>query len=268
MRNYSNNIKKKNISIPILLFRIISIIIILICLYRLYNWYLENKENNQIIDNILAEVDLPEDNNIIVEFENNTMTPNATITKSEKLDFTSLSSQNSDTVAWIKINNTEANFPVVQTTNNNYYINHNFKKQYNSAGWIFADYRNKFDGTDKNIIIYGHNRRDGSMFSSLNNILSENWYTNQDNHIVKLYTPSETQKYQIFSIYKIHQSKFDNSIEFADDEQYQNYINTCINNSIFNFNEDVTTADKILTVYTCANNNQYRIILQAKLIEN
>ena len=61
---------------------------------------------------------------------------------------------------------------MVQTTDNNYYLNHSIDKTNNSAGCIFADCDNKLDGTDKNIIIYGHNRRDGSMFSSLKDILN------------------------------------------------------------------------------------------------
>ena len=60
-------------------------------------------------------------------------------------------------------------YPVVKGSNNSFYLNHCFDKSYNSAGWIFADYRNKFDNTDKNIVIYGHNMRDGSMFGSMLN---------------------------------------------------------------------------------------------------
>ena len=60
-------------------------------------------------------------------------------------------------------------YPVVKGTNNSFYLNHCFDKSNNSAGWSFADYRNKFENTDKNIVIYGHNMRDGSMFGSMLN---------------------------------------------------------------------------------------------------
>lgn len=60
-------------------------------------------------------------------------------------------------------------------------MNHSFDKSKNSAGWLFADYKNKLDGTDKNIVVYGHNRRDGSMFETLKNILNKEWYDNTDN---------------------------------------------------------------------------------------
>ena len=263
--------KRKNNFIFIILFRIISIIIILICLYRIYEWHLENKANHTIIDNILTQISFPDENLEISNGTNsNNIISNESITEfsKETLDFSNLINQNPDTVAWIKINGTEVNFPVVKTNNNDYYIKHNFNKEYNSAGWIFADYRNKFDSTDKNIIIYGHNRRDGSMFSSLNNVLSENWYTHENNQIITLYTPSETLKYQVFSVYKTHQSNFNNDTDFENDQIFENYLNLSKNNSIYDFNVNITPSDKILTIYTCANNNQYRIIVHAKQIEN
>ena len=82
------------------------------------------------------------------------------------VDFETLKKQNSDTIAYLKVNNIEVDYVVVKGQDNDYYLNHNFNKDYNVAGWIFADYKNKFDGTDKNIVIYGHNMQDGSMFAS------------------------------------------------------------------------------------------------------
>ena len=70
-------------------------------------------------------------------------------------------------------------------------MNHNFEKKYNIAGWIFADYKNNFDKTDKNIVIYGHNRKDGSMFGTLKNILKEEWYSNEENFVIDFITEQE-----------------------------------------------------------------------------
>lgn len=261
--------KRKRNKKLIFIFRTISLVIIIFCSLRLYNWTQENKANKEIIDNIRSQVAFVDSNNNIavdITSNNDNNSTELEVTPKASLDFSALTSQNSDTVAWIKVNNTDVDFPVVKTTDNDYYIKHNFYKEYNSAGWIFADYRNKFDGTDKNIIIYGHNRRDGSMFSTLNNILDESWYTNSDNKIVTLYTPEKTLKYEIFSVYKIKATNFENTTDFQTDEEFQNYIDACKNRSIYDFNQTATASDKILTVYTCANNNAYRIILQAKLL--
>ncbi len=251
-----NQKSKKKINY-IFIFRIVSLIIILICSIKLIYWFKENNSNKELLSDIKSQISISE--------ESETSTDNTT-EKDYSLDFQKLKEMNSDTVGWLKINNTDIDFPVVQGKNNDFYMTHNFNKEYNSAGWIFADYRNTFDGTDKNTIIYGHNRRDGSMFSTLNNTLDQLWYTSQDNHIITLYTPEKLLKYQVFSVYKVDSNEFDNSTNFKLSKEYQNYITTAINRSIYNFNVEVTTLDKILTIYTCANNNQYRIIVQGKLI--
>lgn len=69
------------------------------------------------------------------------------------MDLQELRRINPETVGWIKLENTNIEYPIVQTTDNSFYLNHSFDKSYNEAGWIFADYRNKLDGTDKNIVI-------------------------------------------------------------------------------------------------------------------
>lgn len=252
--------KKKNNINFILLFRIISLIIFIICLIILFKWNKENNSNKALLSDIKSQVSLSKN------FETNFSSSEEIIEKDYSLDFAKLKELNPDTVGWLKVNNTEIDFPVVQGKNNDYYMTHNFNKEYNSAGWIFADYRNIVNGTDKNTIIYGHNRRDGSMFSTLNNTLDELWYKSLDNQIITLHTPEKNLQYQIFSVYKINSTDFDNSTTFKLSKDYQNYIDKALNRSIYNFNIEVTTLDKILTLYTCANNNQYRIIIHGKLI--
>ena len=141
----------------VLVFRLVSLLIIIICLIQIFLWNKDNKSNSSLISELKSQI-------VILNSDSGTDSDDTA------LNFVALKEQNQDTVAWVKVNNTDIDFPVVKTTNNNYYLNHNFSKEYNSAGWIFADYRNKFDGSDRNLIIYGHNRRDGSMFSSLNKI--------------------------------------------------------------------------------------------------
>ena len=53
-------------------------------------------------------------------------------------------------MAWIKVNGTNIEYPIVKTTNNDFYMTHTFDKSYNSAGWVFMNYKNRFDGTDNN----------------------------------------------------------------------------------------------------------------------
>ena len=158
-------------------------------------------------------------------------------------------------------------YPVVKGTNNSFYLNHCFDKSNNSAGWIFADYRNKFDNTDKNIVIYGHNIRDGSMFGSMLNILNAKWYENEENTNITLYTENEKCMYKVFSIYKIENEDYYIKTEFKNDNEFEEFIKTLKKRSIKDFNVDVSKDDNILTLSTCANNNKYRVVLHAKKVK-
>ena len=153
-------IKKGNLLIGFI--QVISIIIIIISLYYIYLWYIDNKKTENILNEIYENANVSSDN---ISVDNDLKI------EVENIDFNKLINKNPDTIGWIKVLGTDINYPVVQTNNNDFYLTHSFDKSYNKAGWIFADYRNKFDNTDKNIVIYGHNMRDGSMFGSMLNCM-------------------------------------------------------------------------------------------------
>lgn len=242
--------KKKrilNIAIYLILF------LILICSgFKLYFWYKDKKNNDEATEQLKNNVKLEK---IKKDNSNN-----------EKyiVDFKKLKSENSDVVAYIKVNNTNIEYPIVKTSNNNFYLNHSFDKSKNSRGWIFADYKNKFDNTDKNIVIYGHNMRDESMFGSLKNILNEEWYNNAENNNITFLTEKGNYIYKVFSIYKIESEDYYIKTNFKNDEDYEKFLNTIKNRSIKNFDINLNINDKIITLSTCANNNKYRIVLHAK----
>lgn len=218
----------------------------------MYFWYKDKKNNDETTEQLKNNVKLEK---IKKDNSNN-----------EKyiVDFKKLKSENSDVVAYIKVNNTNIEYPIVKTSNNNFYLNHSFDKSKNSRGWIFADYKNKFDNTDKNIVIYGHNMRDESMFGSLKNILNEEWYNNAENKNITFLTEKENYIYKVFSIYKIESEDYYIKTNFKNDEDYEKFLNTIKNRSIKNFDINLNINDKIITLSTCANNNKYRIVLHAK----
>lgn len=228
---------------------LILVILAIISSVNIIKWHLNNKENEEILEEISGAIKIDETQ----EGENKYI-----------IDFNKLKEQNSDTIAFIKVNGTNVEFPVVQTNNNDYYLTHNFNKDYNSAGWIFADYRNKLDGTDKNIIIYGHNTKGNTMFSSLNNILKEEWYNNEENYKIVFVTENEYLIYEVFSVYRIEKEDYYIQTNFQNDETYAEFIKTIKERSIKDFNMEINSEDSILTLSTCANNNDYRIVLHAK----
>ena len=181
--------------------------------------------------------------------------------------YNKLKEQNEDVVAYIRINNTNINYAIVKGTDNEYYLTHDFNKKYNKSGWIFINYKNKLDGTDKNIVIYGHNRRDGSMFGTLKNILTEEWQSNKENYIIPFITEKEGAEFQVFSVYRIESEDYYITTNFGTDNEFQKYIDTMKSRSTKDFDVDISTKDNILTLSTCADNNNYRVVLHAKKIK-
>ena len=182
------------------------------------------------------------------------------------VDINKLKEKNSDTVGWINVNNTNINYPYVQGKDNNYYLDHSFNKKYNEAGWVFLDYRNDKNLSNKNNILYAHSRLDKTMFGSLSKTLKSNWYNNKDNHIIRLSTETENTMWQIFSVYKIPEETYYITTNFNSDNDYQKFLNTIKERSIHNFSTNLTTDDKILTLSTCYSDTE-RTVVHAKLIK-
>ncbi len=219
---------------------------------KIYDWHKENVQNTSIAKNM---------NNAAVTKNENSNENKYTV------NFNLLKSQNSDTVAWIKVNGTNIEYPVVKSENNEFYLNHSFDKTNNSAGWIFADYKNKFDGTDKNIVIYGHNRKDKSMFGTLKNILNPEWYNNPENEEIIFIQKNENCIYKVFSVYKIEKESYYIKTDFKNNNEFEKFLETLKKRSIKNFETKISETDNILTLSTCADNDSYRVVLHAKKLK-
>lgn len=181
--------------------------------------------------------------------------------------FSTLQEINKDTVGWLTVNNTRIDYPVVQAKDNDYYLRRDYYQNKNRHGWIFMDYRNNPDELNENTIIYGHNLANQTMFGTLRYALNSYWYKKSANQIITFNTPNENMKFQIFSIYTIPTTNDYLDITFPTTDAYQAYIDLVKGRSIYDFNIEVTTDDKILTLSTCANGNDKRLVIHAKLIK-
>ena len=246
-KHTKNKLNKKQIILNILI--VIFIIALIVSSVYITKWLIDNRENQKIADKV-AEAIIDTTENEETEY---------------KVDFEKLKEINKQIVAYLKVNGTNIEYAVVQAKDNNYYLRRNLDKKYNVAGSIFMDYKNKLDGNDKNIVIYGHNIKDGSMFGTLKNILDEEWYNNEENYIIDLTTEKEELKYQVFSVYKIKNEDYYINTEFEKSE-FSEFVRTLKNRSIKDFGIEVTENDSILTLSTCADNNKYRIVLHSKKI--
>lgn len=242
--------------------KIISLILIIIFLgififsgIKIINYLNDNKKNKDIQEITKESITINNNENIKLE---------------EKyiVNFKLLKNQNLDTVAYLKVPGTNIDYIVVKGKDNSFYLNHNFKKDYNVSGWIFADYHNKFDGNDKNIVIYGHNTMDGSMFGTLKNTLQSDWQNNLENHKIILITENGFSLYQVFSTYTIEPEDYYINTIFSNDNQYINFLNKIKSRSNNNYNLEVNKDDHILTLSSCTANGTKRVVLHAKRIDN
>ncbi len=240
----------------VMIIRIILFIIIIVCVINIIKWLLENKKNKDLLNDMTTLVKVA-----------NTINIEETEVEQYTVEFEKLKDKNPDIFAWIKVKGTSIEYPIVQAKDNLYYLTHSLDKNYNSAGWIFADYRNKIDGTDKNLVIYGHNRRDGSMFGTLKDVLKKEWYDTSENQYITFETEDKTEIYQVFSVYQIKAEDYYIKTDFNNDKEFEDFINTIKSRSIKDFKNEVTKADNIITLSTCGNDNRYRVVLHAKKME-
>ena len=183
-------------------------------------------------------------------------------------ELASLLTVNEDVVGELKVNNTKVDYPVVQASDNDYYLKHNINKEENSNGWVYLDFRNDAMNLDKNNIIYGHNMYySGVMFGTLYKTYNANWYTNPENQIITYNTLYENMKFQIFSIYKVPNTNDYIKVFFEDDNDFLNFVDLIKGRSIYDFNVSVDADDKILTLSTCSDNATKRLVIHAVLID-
>lgn len=250
---------KRKIKLKINIKKILNLILTLVCIvgiiysgFHIIEWY-RNTQANKKIKNKMEE-------HIIYSMDDD---------GNEKIniDFKKLKEQNPDTVGYIKINNTNIDYVVVKGNDNSYYLKHNFNKEWNIAGWIFADYHNKLDETDKNLVIYGHDTKDGSMFGTLKNTHSKEWQENKDNLKITFITEMHRYTYEIFSTYVSEPEEYYINTEFSTIESFNEFVKTIKERSESKYDVEVTKDDKILTLSSCTPSGKKRVVVHAKLTE-
>lgn len=271
-----NKKSKKNKKVGILVLLSVIIIAALVTLiysaYQIYSW---NDDNNKI-DNQMEKVEEVVEVKEVKDTENvelvnpveNKKDPYWDYIKLSLIDvdFSELKSINSETVGWIQVLGTNVNYPFVQTVDNKYYLTHQLDKKYNSAGWVFMDYRNNAYDFNDNTIIYAHGRLNRTMFGSLRNVIKDSWYKNKDNHIVKISTETENTLWQVFSTYKIKTTSDYLQIDFLNPDDRLSFYNMLKQRSIYNYGVELFSSDKIITLSTC-HNDEEKIVLHAKMIK-
>lgn len=172
-----------------------------------------------------------------------------------EIDFNKLLEINNQVVGWIKIDETQINYPIVKGDDNSYYLNHDILKESSQNGWIFIDYRNNSDFSDNNTVIYGHNIKSGIMFSDLTQI-----YNGKVNNDIYIYLKTgEVNRYSIYSCYMDKPDEESINTKIAD-TNLTSYMNKMKERSIRKYNVNIVL-EKNITLSTCDSSGKKRIIV-------
>ncbi len=193
------------------------------------------------------------------------------VKKDEIISFDELLKINKDAVGWIKINDTKIDYPVMQSSNNQDYLNKSYNGEYNYAGSIFLDYRNDSKFNDSYNILYGHNLSVGGMFSDIEKYEDQNYFNSHLNGT--LYLPNTKYKIEVitYSIININ-DKVPYDLFFNRNGMQKTLLTYFLAKAKYINNYDVNNIEndnsKLLLLSTCDNNNQNkRLVLLTKLIE-
>lgn len=177
--------------------------------------------------------------------------------------------QNSDLVGWIVVEGTDINYPIVQSEDNEYYLERSFDGKYSGSGTIFLDYRNSNDlSKNQNSILYGHNMNTGAMFHDLSEFFNKKFFN--EHGTIKILTYDGIYVYEVFCVMETEITFNYIQTDFSTDEDFISFAKTLAKKSrrkkeSYNFGAN----DRILTLSTCTNahNSSYRYCISAYLKE-
>ena len=173
---------------------------------------------------------------------------------------------NDDIMGYLRIDNTSIDYPVLQSDDNEFYLDRGIDKSPNVAGSLFLDYENDVKNEDKNSIIYGHNMKQDIMFHSLRYYADKNYY--EDHKYVYFDTIYDTGKWEVFAFYMTEESFYYLDVNFPTDEAFLELVGQMKEKSYYDTGVTVDADDRILTLSTCTNiTDTTRYVLNAKLIE-
>lgn len=184
----------------------------------------------------------------------------------EPSKFDRLLERNPDTVGWLQINDTQIDYPVVQASDNAYYLSRNYEGEPMEAGSIFMDFRNDASGHERNTIIYGHRMKNGSMFGDLKKVLDPAFF--QSHRAFFYESLHQSYRVDIFAVYYTTAEFNYIQTDFADDAEYASFLHTIQNHSLYATNETLAASDSILTLSTCdytLDAKEGRLVIHGKL---
>ena len=244
MRKEGKRFKKKKINKK---FYVLLIIIFITSIsFIIYNIYNQSK-NEKINEKVQEFISTNNDNN------------NSNKENTERIQkVKELQKENSDIVGWLEIENSNINYPVLQGQDNDFYMTHNYKKEYSIDGSIFLDKDYDWNIPSANLLLYGHNNRGSKeMFVDLINYKDENYY--KKHKIIRFTTNEEDAEYEIISVflsrvYYKHENdvfRYYYFIDAENEKEFDDYVKNSKKASLYNIDATATYGDQLLTLSTC-----------------
>ncbi len=232
----------------------IAILTLIFCIVYFVVNYLEKDEVNNMREDFSASSTEPE--------------KKPEVKVDVPVDFKAMQNINEDIYAWINIPGTPVDYPVLQNTVNEYYLNRDIEKKYSVYGSVFSENYNTKDFSDFNTILYGHNMKNQTMFGSLKNFRDDKFF--EENRYIIIYMPNRILKYEIFAACTWDNKHILASRNFDLAENRTTYLEEIMSvrdmNSQFNRDIEVTADDRIITLSTCMNDKAKRFIVSGVLI--
>src|SRR5690625_4667255 len=238
--------------------RMITIVCLTVFVYSIYTLgsifydYYHNRQVLAEVQDIYDSLEIPEEEVSYGDFRS---------------QFFDLHKINPDIVGWITVEGTIINYPILQTKDNDYYLNRNYKGEDSPAGSIFMDYRNDVEQDNRNTIVYGHRMKDDTMFNSLTNYLDEDFY--EEHKTVYYDTTNGSYDAEVFAAYYTT-TEFDYiQTEFESDEEYASFLDEVFEKSEIDTDINVTADDEIVTLSTCdytLDPDEGRLVVHAKVV--
>lgn len=221
------------------------ILVILVCLFYLGYTAYESKKNNSLYD----------DKDQIINKYNFSTKPDTNVFREKLLAIQDL---NPDIIGWISIDNTGISYPLLQTTDNSYYLTHNYKNETSNYGSIFLHKNNVLSNEFSNLLIYGHNMDDGSqMFSELMGYKDKEFYENHKT--VRITTKEKEYIYTIFSVFKskvynttdTNVFRYYSYTDLYSKDNFTEYISNCKKYQLYNTGVSAVYGNQIISLITC-----------------
>ena len=267
--NNNIRIKRKKIYFFIYFFLITLIILSIIYIFS----FLFSKKEAFKQSNLLNTIDIDKtfllnssnsnetslnDNSLNITNQNEEKNPENNVDTERMIKVKSLKEENSDIVGWLEIPDTNINYPVLQHTDDEYYMTHNYKKEKSKNGSIFLSKDYDFSIPSSNLLIYGHNLGTGAMFQELLKYENETFY--KEHPIIRFTTVNDDSEYEIISVFKsrVYYKSETNVFRYyyfinaKNETEYNEFVQNAKNASLYNIDATASYNEQLITLSTCS----------------